>query len=246
MFDWLKEVAASAFDNLKQKRKSPLYGAFAFSWVAHNWQPLLILFFSKKNINSRIADLIPFKSSYDQFLGPLWWSVVLIFLVPIIHAIYSFFDSWVGSLHDSTSVKREILNLRKRRELIELQQAVDASAERAAAEEKTKIAEEAKKAARHREQERLAISNIDKIGQLEDEIKRLEKMERMTSESLATLDQKYNMEGRRWSRFDSESKAAMIALQEAKEMADKGEHPGMKIQEAKTHLSSAMNGPVMG
>ncbi len=101
MTGFISEALASIKENLKQKRKSPLYGAFAFSWLAFNWKPVSIFFLSKENIYALINNVSAYTSWKNQLLYPVLVAVILIIIVPAFHAFYAFFDAWVGSIHDS-------------------------------------------------------------------------------------------------------------------------------------------------
>lgn len=116
------EVYESLKSNIIDRIKNPFYGAFIFSWLVFNWKPVLLLLFSKKSIDIVIADLSFYCDMNRQFFYPAAATLALVFFVPILSAIYSFFTSFVGHFFDSGSSLREWLNERtkiKRRNKLE-------------------------------------------------------------------------------------------------------------------------------
>ncbi|WP_210459628.1 hypothetical protein [Pantoea ananatis] len=170
MSELVDEISDSISDNFRQKRKSPLYAAFIFSWVAHNWQPILVLMFYKGNIGARLSEVVKYKSFYDQIAGPLIWSLILIFFFPFCHALYSFFDSWVGSLHDSSEVKRETLNAKKRTELIMSNIEQKYQEQLSVAEIKENISIKEKAAADNAREVRLILESLESIDDLKKDL----------------------------------------------------------------------------
>lgn len=245
MTNLVAEALSSINENLKHKRKSPLYGAFALSWVALNWKPILVMIFSTEDIYYRIKAVEPYASEFDQFYGPLFWASVLIFAMPTLHALYSFFDSWVGSLHDSSDVRRETLNLIKSSDLKVMQEREKAQSEISAVQINRQIAEEVKLEAEARLRAREAEASISKVGDLEDEVVRLREIESKKIQEYADLHDRFNQESRRRILYESEIQEALKAIRDAKIMASNGEHPGMKIDDAERHINNATHGPIL-
>lgn len=106
------EVYNSLKSNMSDRIKSPFYGAFVFSWLVFNWKPILILVFSKKSIYVVIEEVSTYSDLHRQFFYPIASTLVLVFLMPVISALYSFFSSGVGHLSDSGSGLRSWLNER--------------------------------------------------------------------------------------------------------------------------------------
>ena len=114
-----EEVVSSVEENISNKRKSPLYGAFLFAWLAYNWQPILVLLFFKGDITARLDAVAKYASLYSQVFGPIWVATVIVLLFPLCHGVYSFFDAWIGSLYDTSKELRETFGLENRSKLVE-------------------------------------------------------------------------------------------------------------------------------
>jgi hypothetical protein len=55
MLDFIKDIIDSFRQSSLERVKSPFLGAFVFSWIAFNWQPLIILVFSENKIEKRLG-----------------------------------------------------------------------------------------------------------------------------------------------------------------------------------------------
>lgn len=109
----VKDIFDSLKINLNQRFKSPFYGAFIISWLVFNWRPVLILFFSKKDINNVLDDLSEFNSFNNQFWYPVFLTAFIITVMPILNALYAYFDSLVGYFSDQGKGFKEILGKNK-------------------------------------------------------------------------------------------------------------------------------------
>ncbi|PKC39250.1 hypothetical protein V461_21745 [Pantoea ananatis BRT98] len=106
----VKDLLDSLRMNINQRVKSPFYGAFIISWIIFNWKPVLILLFSKKDINIIIDELSKYNSSKFQFWYPVLLTTVVITLLPLLGALYTYFDSYVGHWSDQGKGFKEVLN----------------------------------------------------------------------------------------------------------------------------------------
>ena len=73
-FDFIK----SLIDSAKERLKTPITGAFIWSFIIYNWRPIAVLFFSNAPIEDRIVVV-----NYEYFKD---WLIVPVLLVPIIMA----------------------------------------------------------------------------------------------------------------------------------------------------------------
>ncbi|WP_288454652.1 hypothetical protein [uncultured Enterobacter sp.] len=87
MLDFIRDIFNSFRQTSLDRVKSPFLGAFVFSWVAFNWQAIIILMFSDKAIEKRLASV---NENYDIgsfLLGPICTSILIAFLLPQINKI---------------------------------------------------------------------------------------------------------------------------------------------------------------
>lgn len=87
MLDFIRDIFNSFRQTSLDRIKSPFLGAFVFSWVAFNWQAILVLMFSDKIIEKRLASI---NENYDIgsfLLGPICTSILIAFLLPQINKI---------------------------------------------------------------------------------------------------------------------------------------------------------------
>lgn len=79
----MKEIIKSFFETSKERIKNPLIGTFLISWIAINWKPISILFFSNKDIEDRITHIIDNYSSFQSyFLVPFIITIVYLIILP--------------------------------------------------------------------------------------------------------------------------------------------------------------------
>lgn len=100
-----------------EKVKSPVLGAFVFSWLGFNWQMLAILFFSKHDIEERIINI---QSQYDissYLLGPLCTTALISFFLPRANKVFTL----LRSKPDQETIS---LTIAAKKELAEKQQEI--------------------------------------------------------------------------------------------------------------------------
>lgn len=75
-FDFLKDIN----DTAKERLKTPITGAFFFSFVIWNWRPLVVLLFSDAQIEDRIVIV---NNEYCSFWA-IFWPLVLAFFYTLV------------------------------------------------------------------------------------------------------------------------------------------------------------------
>ncbi|SNR60554.1 hypothetical protein SAMN06265371_106203 [Lutibacter agarilyticus] len=79
----MKEIIKSFFEASRERIKNPLIGTFLISWIAINWKPISILFFSNKDIEYRITHINDNYSSFQSyFLVPFIITIVYLIILP--------------------------------------------------------------------------------------------------------------------------------------------------------------------
>lgn len=246
------DAANSIIDNLKEKRKSPLYGAFAFSWLAYNWKPVSIFILSKKDIYGKIQDVSAYASLHEQLIYPAIMAVSIVLLMPTLHALYSYFDAVVGFLHDSSNSLKEWFNstVNQRKERARAYESIQN--ESTLAEEKAKIAELNRQAAEAEQQEALIRADITSVTQLQDERIRLQRYELELNDKYTVLERKYENLERHYHLYKN---AGDFAIRKSDEIIDYIEGKNMhaidpnviasNVQEISQRLARAQSGPVL-
>lgn len=203
MAGFISDAASSIIDNIRQKRKSPLYGAFAFSWIAYNWKPVSIFIFSKKDIYGKIQDVSTYASLNDQVIYPAMMAVIIVLLMPTLHAFYSYFDAVVEVLHDSSNSLKEwyssVINRRKER----ARAFESIQNELTSAEEKKKIAELNRQAAEAEQQEALIRVDLVSVSQLQDERIRLQRYETEMIDKYTNIERQYEVLLRKYHLYEN-------------------------------------------
>ncbi len=117
MFEFLRDIYSSFRHSSMEKVKSPVLGAFVFSWLGFNWQMLAILFFSKHDIEERIINI---QSQYDissYLLGPLCTTALISFFLPRANKVFTL----LRSKPDQETIS---LTIAAKKELAEKQQEI--------------------------------------------------------------------------------------------------------------------------
>ncbi|MBA7935163.1 hypothetical protein HV127_28590 [Klebsiella sp. RHBSTW-00215] len=82
MLDFIRDLYASFRQTSLERVKSPVLGAFVFSWIGFNWQMLTILFFSTNKIEDRIEYINKTFDIGSYLLGPIVTTALICFLLP--------------------------------------------------------------------------------------------------------------------------------------------------------------------
>lgn len=117
MLDFIKDIFSAFRQTSLERIKSPFLGAFAFSWIAFNWQAILILIFSDRPIEKRLVSI---NESYDIgsfLLGPICTSILISFLLPQINKL-------VTRIQDKPNSDTIELTLSSKIKIAQLQQSI--------------------------------------------------------------------------------------------------------------------------
>ena len=117
MLEFIRDLFASFRQTSLERVKSPFLGVFVFSWIAFNWPMLAILFFSKKEIESRIEFINSNFEIGSYLLAPLCTSVLIAFLLPQINKI-------ITKIQDKPNSETIELTLSSKIRVAELQQSI--------------------------------------------------------------------------------------------------------------------------
>jgi len=117
MIDFIRDIFSAFRQTSLERIKSPFLGAFVFSWVAFNWQAILILIFSDRTIEKRLVSI---NESYDIgsfLLGPICTSILISFLLPQINKL-------VTRIQDKPNSDTIELTLSSKIKIAQLQQSI--------------------------------------------------------------------------------------------------------------------------
>lgn len=117
MLDFIRDIFSAFRQTSLERIKSPFLGAFVFSWVAFNWQAILILIFSDRTIEKRLVSI---NESYDIgsfLLGPICTSILISFLLPQINKL-------VTRIQDKPNSDTIELTLSSKIKIAQLQQSI--------------------------------------------------------------------------------------------------------------------------
>lgn len=91
----MKNLINNLLETSKDRLKNPLIGAFIFSWIAINWEPVSVLFFSTDSIYVRI-DIIEecYTSLWLNFFLPLLIAVFYIVALPYVMLLMDKIPNW--------------------------------------------------------------------------------------------------------------------------------------------------------
>jgi len=85
MLDFIKEILASFRQTSLERVKSPVLGAFVFSWLGFNWQMVAIAMFSDKSMESRIEYINQRFDIGDYLFGPICVTALICVILPQIN-----------------------------------------------------------------------------------------------------------------------------------------------------------------
>lgn len=98
-FDFLKDLS----DTTKERLKTPLSGAFLWSFIIFNWRPILFLIFSEESIENKII-VINYEYCSPSALG---WPILLAFFYTlIIPRLMLLIDKNLSKTNDERITKR--------------------------------------------------------------------------------------------------------------------------------------------
>ncbi|ROS02968.1 hypothetical protein [Raoultella terrigena] len=117
MLDFFRDMYSSLRQTSIERAKSPVLGAFIFSWLGFNWQMIAILIFSKREIEER---LIYIQEHYDlssYLIGPLCTTALISFLLPRANKFFTM-------LQNKPNQETINLTIASKKELAEKQQEI--------------------------------------------------------------------------------------------------------------------------
>ena len=109
----IKEFISDFHKNFSERVRGPFYIAFAISRVAFNWKPISIFLFSKEEITIVINQVSYYASIKNQLCYPLGSMLFFVFCVPLLNAIYAYYQSFVSFIRDSGDALKPYLLERK-------------------------------------------------------------------------------------------------------------------------------------
>ncbi|MCP3093588.1 hypothetical protein [Klebsiella pneumoniae] len=83
MLDFIRDLYASFKQTSLERVKSPVLGAFVFSWIGFNWKILAILFLSKDPIEKRIIYIDQNFDIFLNLLGTISITILICTFLPI-------------------------------------------------------------------------------------------------------------------------------------------------------------------
>jgi hypothetical protein len=93
---FLSSLLDSFRSHVEERARSPFAGAFVFSWVAFNWQSLLVVIFSARPIEERIEAVLPRFQSIEY---TVLWPLLLTLVVLLSYYLLSTFFLAVAEIH---------------------------------------------------------------------------------------------------------------------------------------------------
>ena len=147
MLDFIKDIYTSFRRASLERVRSPVLGAFVFSWLGFNWQLILIIAKSKKTIEETIIEINKDFGIETLLIAPICTTALICILLPII-------NKYVTKLQDAPNSDTIIMNLSAKIKIAEYQQTI------AETEAKIKLSE--KKEERFIEEDIYKIKNENK------------------------------------------------------------------------------------
>lgn len=90
MLDFFKELFSAMRATAVERVKSPILGAFAFSWIAFNWESILTLLFSKQIIEVKICAIKAISTLENTLYAPFLMSLAITIILPWLSSLMIF------------------------------------------------------------------------------------------------------------------------------------------------------------
>ncbi|BBV41352.1 hypothetical protein [Citrobacter portucalensis] len=187
MLDFIKDIYISFRRTSLERVKSPVLGAFVFSWLGFNWQLLLILAKSKNAIEDTIKTINNDFDIVPLLIGPMFTTALICLLLPLV-------NKYVTKLQDAPNADTIIMNLSAKIKMAEFQQTIAETEAKIKLSEKREerfIEEEIQKI-KH-ENANLTITNKKNIAAIEGLEKKLNESMIESSRLDALLEVEKNM-----------------------------------------------------
>lgn len=83
IFEFLKDLN----DTAKERLKTPISGAFFFSFLLYNWRPIFLLLFSEASIEDKIIVINREHYNWENLLYPILLALIYTIVVPMLSVI---------------------------------------------------------------------------------------------------------------------------------------------------------------
>jgi hypothetical protein len=123
----LNDMWSSVTGNMNTRAKDPVIGSFMVAWIICNWDRLALLFLGKDNVEGRISAISKQMAVFDNpkllyldldlVILPLAFTLLYLFLLPIVSLLVSQLQKNVVVSQHSHAVEVEIERARKQWEL---------------------------------------------------------------------------------------------------------------------------------
>ena len=114
----IKELIFSMFETSRDRIKNPITGAFMFSWIIINWRIILILIFSAKKVEDKIAYI---EANYVDininFWIPLGFAIFYSLILPYIMALFDWILKKGIAFRRVISKENRIIEIQYRQEI---------------------------------------------------------------------------------------------------------------------------------
>lgn len=120
MLDFFKEIISSIKNTALERVKSPILGAFAFSWLAFNWEAIAILLFSKSDIEQRIIYITYYSNLKTFLIYPFCIALFLSWLLPELNKLVTKLQVKPNSQTIGLILDAKIVNAGKEQTLAEI------------------------------------------------------------------------------------------------------------------------------
>lgn len=91
MLQYLSDFKNSIRYSVLERVSNPLFSAFVFSWVAFNWQIILVLFLSDKDIEIKIGAILSLGGWFKSFFLPALSATIYVTVMPhLVEHAYKF------------------------------------------------------------------------------------------------------------------------------------------------------------
>jgi hypothetical protein len=114
----IKELILSMFETSRDRIKNPITGAFMFSWIIINWRIVLILIFSAKKVEDKIAFI---ETNYVDININLWiplgFAIFYSLILPYIMALFDWILKKGIAFRRLISKDNRIIEIQHRQEI---------------------------------------------------------------------------------------------------------------------------------
>lgn len=87
MLDFFKEIFTAARSTAVERVKSPVVGALFFSWIAFNWDNILVMLFSAATIENKIVMIKDNSTIFTAIIWPVVSAAFISMVLPVISAM---------------------------------------------------------------------------------------------------------------------------------------------------------------